>query len=72
MDKMLREVIRKMQIQINQDTMHFKRTLDLNDARIKEIAKSPDSVEIKLLLTEMYKDGSYTESNIRYAMRLIV
>jgi hypothetical protein len=56
---MLREVIRKMQVKINQLGIQLKRKYDINDAKIKEITKSPQSLDIRLILTEIYRDDSY-------------
>lgn len=48
-----------MQVKINQNGVQLKRKFEINDARIKEIAKSPNSLDVRLMLTEIYRDDSY-------------
>ena len=71
MDKIFREVLRKIEMIIPKENIQTPKGIKINDASIKKIAKSPYSISLKTLLAQIYRDDSFNIKNIQEVLRLM-
>lgn len=56
---------------IPKENIHTPKGIKINDASIKQIAKSPYSISLKTLLAQIYRDDSFNIKNIKEVLRLM-
>lgn len=69
--KIVREVLRTIEMITSRDNITLKYQVIINDAKIKEINKSAYSLDLQMLCSEIYRDKSFNVNNIHEVVRLM-